>query len=98
MYPRAASVCTAACSCVVVCGCQIILAKYLGQDRGSERETFVSNQRKWRAVDLPRIFLKLVSLLDMKRPTELISSQDDSNRKRRSRRLSYFSVIRSFSK
>lgn len=59
MYPCAASVCAAVCSYVVVCECQIILAKYLGQRSGGERETFVSNQRKWRAVDLPRIFLNL---------------------------------------
>lgn len=82
-----------------VCECQIILAEDLGQDSGGEREIFVSNQRKWRAVDLPRIFSKLVSLLDMERPTELISSQDSNNRKkRRRRRLSRFSVIRPFRK
>lgn len=66
-----------------VCECQIILAEDLGQDSGGERETFVSNQRKWRAVDRPRIFSKLVSLLDMERPTELISSQDSNNRKKK---------------
>lgn len=44
---------------VLVRSCQIILAEHLGPDSGGERETFVSNQRKWRAVDLPRIFLNL---------------------------------------
>lgn len=60
MYSRIASVCVAACVWgIAVCQCQIILAPYLGQDSGSERETFVTNQRKWRAVDLPCIFLSL---------------------------------------
>ena len=58
--PHATSACTAPRLCTqFVCECQIILAEDLGQDSGSERETFVSNQRKWRAVDLHRISLNL---------------------------------------
>ena len=57
MYSCTPSACVAACACAQFC--QIILAAYLGRDGGFERETFVTNQRKWRAVDLPRIFQSL---------------------------------------
>lgn len=52
---RALHHCVRLCAQVCVCECQIILAR-IAAARG---RPFVSNQTKWRAVDLPRIFLNL---------------------------------------
>lgn len=87
MYPDATRVCAAACSYIAVCECQNVLATYLGRDCGSKRETFINNQIKWRAVDLPHILLNLYL---SEKPTELISSQDSTNRKNKKQKIEPF--------
>lgn len=91
MYPHATRVCAATCSYVAVRNCQNVLATYLGQDCGSERETFINNQMEWRAVDLLHILLNLY-LSEM--PTELISSQDSNNRKNKKQKIEPFLSIK----
>lgn len=66
------------------------MATYLGQDSGSERETFVSNQRKMESRRLLSYLSKRVSLLDMEKPTELISSQDSNNWKKKKQKIEPF--------
>lgn len=63
-------------------GAKLSWPRILAGDGSGERETSASNQRKWGAVDLPAYLSKLVSPLDVERPTELISSRDSNNCKR----------------
>lgn len=72
------------------CECQIILAEYLGRGSGSERETFCKQSEKMESCRPPSYLSKLVSLLDMERPTELISSQDSGNRKKKKQKIETF--------
>lgn len=73
MFPRAPSVCAATCSCLYASARTSWLKLLAGAL--AMRQTFVGNQRKWRAVDLLHSFLNF-SRLDVERPDELIISQD----------------------